>query len=111
MASPSEPLSRDLLLEQLSDALLVPTDHAEMAALLSDLCTPAELHSLAERWQVARLLDTTDKSYREIHDDTGVSTTTIVRVARFLKHEPHLGYRRTLDAVKSRQNKGARDVR
>ncbi len=111
MASPSEPLSKDLLLEQLSDALLVPNDRAEMAALLSDLCTPAELHSLAERWQVARLLDTTDKSYREIHDDTGVSTTTIVRVARFLRHEPHLGYRRTLDAVNSRQGEGARNVR
>jgi len=82
-----------------------------MAALLSDLCTPAELRSLAERWQVARLLDTTEKSYREIHDDTGVSTTTIVRVARFLKHEPHLGYRRTLDAVKSRQDEGSRNVR
>lgn len=111
MASPSEPLSKSLLLDQLSEALLIPNDRGEMAALLSDLCTPAELHSLAERWQVARLLDTTDKSYREIHDDTGVSTTTIVRVARFLKHEPHLGYRRTLDAVKSRKAQGTRNVR
>jgi TrpR-related protein YerC/YecD len=111
MTSPSRLPFGDALLDQLSDALLVPRDRAEMAALLSDLCTPAELHSLAERWQVARLLDTTDKSYREIHDDTGVSTTTIVRVARFLKHEPHLGYRRTLDAVKNRQGGGSRDVR
>lgn len=70
-----------------------------MAALLADLCTPAEVKALAERWQVARLLDGTDLSYRDIHDMTGVSTTTIVRVARFLKQEPHLGYRRALDRM------------
>lgn len=111
MPSPAKPLSFDRLLGELCEALLVPQTSSQMASLLSDLCTPAELHSLAERWQVAKLLDTTDKSYREIHDDTGVSTTTIVRVARFLKHEPHLGYRRTLDAVKARKAGSARDVR
>jgi len=54
---------------------------------------------LAERWHVARLLDSTDMSYREIHEATGVSTTTIVRVARFLRQEPHQGYRQTIDAL------------
>jgi uncharacterized protein YerC len=38
-------------------------------------------------------------SYRDIHDATGVSTTTIVRVARFLRGEPHKGYRFALDAL------------
>jgi len=70
-----------------------------MASLLADLCTPAEVRTLAERWLVARLLDSTDLSYRDIHEATGVSTTTIVRVARFLKQENNLGYRRTLDAL------------
>ena len=45
------------------------------------------------------LLDGTDLPYREIHDATGVSTTTIVRVGRFLRHEPHQGYRRAIDAL------------
>lgn len=85
-------------------ALLTPRDEAEMARLLADLCTPAEIRSLAERWQVARLLDATDLSYRDIHDATGVSTTTIVRVARFLRQEPHQGYRRALDAVRGSQD-------
>ena len=64
-----------------------------MRRLLRDLCTPSELTALAERWHVARLLDGTDLSYRQIHDGTGVSTTTIVRVARFLRQEPHQAYR------------------
>lgn len=87
-------------------ALSTPAAPSEMLTLLLDLCTPSEVRTLAERWHVARLLDETDLSYREIHDATGVSTTTIVRVARFLRQEPHLGYRRALDAIH-----GARDAR
>jgi TrpR-related protein YerC/YecD len=80
-------------------ALLTPQGAKEMARLLTDLCTPAEISTMAERWHVARLLDGTNLSYREIHDATGVSTTTIVRVARFLRQEPHQGYRRALDTL------------
>ena len=72
-----------------------------MRRLLTDLLTPAELRTLAERWHVARLLDGTNLSYREIHEATGVSTTTVVRVARFLRQEPHQGYRRTIDALEA----------
>ncbi len=68
--------------------------------MLADLCTPAEIHSLAERWQVARLLDAGSMTYREIHEATGVSTTTIVRVARFLRQEGNRGYRLLLDRTK-----------
>lgn len=93
--------SKDIqqLTDELCDALLTPRDVEEMRRLLVDLCTPAEVITLAERWHVARLLDRTELSYREIQEATGVSTTTIVRVARFLKQEPHQGYRRALDAL------------
>lgn len=84
------------LAEDLCRALLAPDSAGDMARLLADLCTPAEIRSLAERWHVARLLAAGELSYREIHDATGVSTTTIVRVARFLKGEPHGGYRTAL---------------
>jgi TrpR-related protein YerC/YecD len=90
-----------ILLDELCDALLTPGDRAEMRCLLMDLCTPAEIRTLSERWHVARLLDGTDLSYRDIHDATGVSTTTIVRVGRFLRHEPHQGYRRAIDSLKA----------
>ncbi len=88
----------------LRQALLSPTSEEEMGRLLADLCTPAEIRTLAERWHVARLLEAGQLTYREIHDATGVSTTTIVRVARFLKQEPHQGYRLALDRT------GAADV-
>ncbi len=87
-------LARDLCL-----ALLTPRNADEMARLLADLCTPAEVRIIAERWHVARLLDEGRLSYREIHDATGVSTTTIVRVARFLKTEPHQAYRLAIRRV------------
>ena len=99
-ATPSRDL--DALAEQLGEALLTPDSQAEMAQLLADLCTPAEIRTMAERWHVARLLDGTDLTYREIHDATGVSTTTIVRVARFLRQERNLGYRMALDRLADR---------
>src|SRR3954468_15794487 len=105
--SPPQP-TRDpeALRDALCAALLTPRSREEMARLLTDLCTPAEIRTLGERWHVARLLDGTDLSYRDIHDATGVSTTTIVRVARFLRQEPNRGYRQALDASASKPGGG-----
>jgi TrpR-related protein YerC/YecD len=91
----------DLLVSELCDALLTPRSREEMRLLLRDLCTPSEVRALAERWHVARLLDGSELSYRDIHERTGVSTTTIVRVGRFLRDEPHQGYRRAIDALET----------
>jgi len=83
--------------QQLAKALFSAKDTAELERFLVDLCTPAELRALSERWHIAKLLDKGDLSYREINTQTGVSTTTIGRVARFLNEEPHQGYRAILD--------------
>ncbi len=56
----------------------------EVAAFLRDLCTPAELEAMADRWRVVPLL-LQGLPYREIHDRTLVSVTTIGRVARTLE--------------------------
>jgi len=56
---------------------------ADCRNFFKDLCTPAELQALVDRWQVVGLLQQ-DLPYRTIHDLTGVSVTTIGRVARFL---------------------------
>lgn len=85
----------------LSEALTKLETAEEMRRFLVDLCTPAELRALSERLHVARLLNDTDMSYRDISSKTGVSTTTIGRVARFLKDEPHQGYRIVLDRIES----------
>lgn len=69
--------------QSLFRAILGLCDVAEVRAFLVDLCTPAELQALKDRWLVAELLDQ-DLPYRQIHDRTGVSVTTIGRVARYL---------------------------
>ena len=95
--NPTLSAARAALADELADALVLLKDKAEARALLADLCTPAEIHTLAERWHVAKLLDAGELTYREIHEATGVSTTTIVRVARFLRQENNGGYRILLD--------------
>lgn len=83
----------------LEDALLTPCDAVEMQSLLKDLLTPQEEKALRERWLIARRLDQGEMSYRAISAETGASVTTITRVARFLKGEPHQGYRKALDRL------------
>lgn len=81
----------------LLDAILSIRGRQELRRFLADLCTPGELKAFAERWQVARLLEEGKLTYREIAARTGASTTTVVRVARFLNDMPHKGYRLVLD--------------
>lgn len=104
MADTGQPLSAtrdlDVLVDDLCNALLTAENVADMRRLLLDLCTPAEIRTMAERWHVARLLDESGLPYREIHERTGVSTTTIVRVGRFLRQEPHQGYRNAINRLR-----------
>lgn len=65
-------------------ALLQLRSEAELHAFFHDLCTPAELEALSDRWRVVPLL-AQQIPYREIHDRTAVSVTTIGRVARCLQ--------------------------
>lgn len=73
----------------------------ECEAFFRDLCTPSEIIALSERFRVAQLLDQKKLSYREIHQQTGVSIATIGRVARFLSQEAYQGYRLILDRLKT----------
>ena len=71
-------------LDALARALAALGKAADVRAFLLDLCTPAELEALCDRWKVVPLL--LDRvPYREIHDRTLVSVTTIGRVARTLE--------------------------
>ena len=66
---------------------------SQARAFLNDLCTPKEIDTLIERWEVAKLLSTKQYSYREIASQLGVSTATVTRVARFLFNENNEGYK------------------
>ena len=67
----------------LFDAILLLNTPSEIRNFLTDLCTPAELEAMYDRWGVALLLKE-GLSYRDISQKTGVSVTTIGRVARFI---------------------------
>ena len=55
-----------------------------------DLCTPSEIEEFSTRWLIVKLLSK-KKPYRQIALETGVSTTTVGRVARYMKYG-HDGY-------------------
>ncbi|MBV6412403.1 MAG: hypothetical protein OMOMHJEC_00175 [Xanthomonadales bacterium] len=73
-------------LDFLCAGLLALRTLEEMRAFLRDLTTPAELEALCDRWRVVPYL-LQGLAYREIHERTAVSVTTIGRVARFLAGE------------------------
>lgn len=83
-------------LDALCRVLAALDSPAQLKAFLTDLCTPAELEALTDRWRVVPLL-LEGHSYRDIHDLSGVSVTTIGRVARCLGEGK--GYRMAADAM------------
>ncbi len=84
-------------LAALCRALLTLRTVDEMALFLRDICTRNEIGGLTGRWMVVILLET-GLSYREISEQTGVSTTTIGRVNEWRLHGMG-GYRLALDRM------------
>ena len=87
-------------MKNLNEALLLLKNKNEVNDFLKDLCTPAELKALEERWSVAQLLYEDNLSYRDIATKLETSTTTVTRVARFLSIEPYQGYKKILKRIK-----------
>src|SRR2546430_11827503 len=85
---------------QLCDAMSRLKTPNEAARFLRDLCTLSELEAMAHRWQVARLVEE-GLPYLEISERTGASTTTVTRVAHWLRHGEG-GYRLALERATSR---------
>lgn len=84
---------------QLFEAILTLENKDECFEFFEDLCTVNELLSLAQRFQVAKMLRE-DHTYLEVAEKTGASTATISRVNRSLNYGND-GY----DMVFSRMNK------
>jgi TrpR-related protein YerC/YecD len=82
-------------LKELSGAILAMESPEEVERFLRDLCTIAELEAMAHRWAVARLVDR-GLPYLEVAQRTHASTTTVTRVAHWLRHGEG-GYRLALD--------------
>ena len=81
--------------DALIEALLLLETPEDAHRFLRDLCTLGELHDMAQRWAVVRLLDE-GMHYAEISRRTGASTATITRIASWLNHGEG-GYRMMID--------------
>lgn len=84
-------------LKELYKAFLAIDNADTCKDYLDDLCTPAEIKALVDRWAVVKLLEK-NVSYRKIYEQTGVSTATVTRVARALEHGK--GYKSILEKLK-----------
>jgi TrpR-related protein YerC/YecD len=86
--------------EKLYEALSLINSAQEAQLFLNDLCTPAELQAMADRWLVVGPVKA-GEPYRKIHEKTNVSMTTISRVARFAS-QPDSGYSLIFDREKNK---------
>lgn len=83
--------------EELFKAVSMLENVSETRKFLSDLLTGKELNEFAMRWKVARMLNER-VTYAEIEKNTGMSSTTIARIHKWLK-EGKGGYRLMIDRI------------
>lgn len=89
---------RDNLTDQLFKAVLSLKDEEQCYRFFEDICTVTELKAMAQRLEVARMLDA-GCIYEEIVEKTGASTATISRVKRCLVYGAD-GYNFVMDAIR-----------
>ena len=88
-------------LDRLFDVILKLEDREACYRFFEDISTVSEIKALAQRMEVAKMLDQ-DQTYTEIVKTTGASTATISRVKRCLNYGAD-GYRLVLDRMKAEQ--------
>ncbi len=85
-------------IDALFEAILSLEDEEDCYRFFEDLCTVNEIHAIAQRWQVAKLL-AEKKTYSEIEEITKASTATISRINKCLIYGAE-GYQRMLKRLK-----------
>ena len=89
---------KDEQIDGLFDAMQQLQTKEEFYRFFEDISTVSEIKALAQRMEVARMLDE-EKTYTEIASKTGASTATISRVIRCLNYGAD-GYRLVLERLK-----------
>lgn len=84
-------------IDELFDGILTLRDREDCYRFFEDICTINELHSIAQRLQVAKLLSE-KKTYNEIEKVTKASTATISRINKCIVYGAD-GYRRVLERL------------
>ena len=90
-------------LDELFEAILTLEDEEDCYRFFEDICTINELHSIAQRLQVAKMLSD-KKTYSEIESLTSASTATISRINKCLIYGAD-GYTRIIARLKEKENK------
>ena len=85
-------------IDALFEAILSLEDEEDCYRFFEDLCTVNEIHAIAQRWQVAKLL-AEKKTDSEIEEITKASTATISRINKCLVYGAE-GYQRMLARLK-----------
>ncbi len=86
--------------DELFDAVLELKNREECYRFFEDLCTINEIHAIAQRMEVAKLLSE-KKTYNEIEEITNASTATISRINKCLVYGAG-GYRLVLERFKKK---------
>lgn len=89
---------KDPLIDSLFQAILTLKSPEECYRFFEDICTVAEIKSLAQRLEVAKMLEA-NSTYTEIAEKTGASTATISRIKRCLNYGAD-GYKLVLERIK-----------
>ena len=84
-------------IDELFDGILTLRDREDCYRFFEDICTINEMHSIAQRLQVAKLLSE-KKTYNEIEKVTKASTATISRINKCIVYGAD-GYRRVLERL------------
>ena len=84
-------------IDELFKAILLLQDEEDCYRFFEDICTVNEIHAIAQRLQVAKLLSE-NKTYSEIENRTKASTATISRINKCLVYGSD-GYRRILERL------------
>lgn len=90
-------------IDNLFKAILSLKSVEECYLFFEDACTIKELNEIAQRFQVACLLDE-GRNYQEVNKETGASTATICRVNKCLNYGGG-GYRTAIDRLKGESAK------
>ncbi len=98
MGAKINPKLKDDSIDQLFKAILLLENVDECYAFFEDICTINEIKSLAQRLQVAKMLEAKCK-YTDITEQTGASAATISRVNRSLSYGTD-GYRNILERLR-----------
>lgn len=91
---------KDDFTDRLFEAILLLRDEEECYRFFEDICTVGEIKAIAQRLEVAKMLDR-DMTYTDIAEKTGASTATISRVKRCLYFGAD-GYRLILNRLKEK---------